>query len=124
MKKLLGLVLSLLLAAAMLTFASGQGEAAKSKTVSVGVSLLTRQHVFYNSIETALTAEAKAVGYEVIVKDANMDSNLQASQVQDFITQGVAAIILSPTSSAGIAPAVHLAKTHNIPVHDGYRRRE
>lgn len=86
------------------------------KQITVGVSLLTREHVFYNNIETALQKRADELGVKLIVQDASKDANKQLSQVQDFITQKVDAIILSPTNSAGSKSMVELANKANIPV--------
>ena len=84
--------------------------------VTIGVSLLTREHVYYSRIEDAVSDEARNLGFRVILKDASRDSSLQMSHVQDFITTGVDAIILSPTASAGIVPAIELAKSNDVPV--------
>lgn len=89
---------------------------AAPKKVVVGVSLLTREHVFYNNIEKSLINRAKQLGVKLIVQDASRDSNKQLSQVQDFITQKVNAIILCPTNSAGSKSMVELANKANIPV--------
>lgn len=89
---------------------------AAKKQVVVGVSLLTREHVFYNNIETALQKRANELGVKLIVQDASKDANKQLSQVQDFITQKVDAIILCPTNSAGSKSMVELANNANIPV--------
>jgi len=115
MRKHVCLALCVVVIVAFSLLGAGQKEKAE-EGVLVGVSLLTREHVFYNKIEEALVAEADALGFEVMIKDANRDSNLQMSQVQDFITQGVNAIILSPTSTAGIGPAIDLARKNGIPV--------
>jgi ribose transport system substrate-binding protein len=124
-----GKKLSLLLAAVMmvtsLTVLSGCGKSeqpaaqkadqgtAKKK---IGVSLLTKEHVFFNKIEEAIKAEAKAKGLDVIIMDGGQDSNKQMSQLQDFITQKVDAIALAPASSSGIEPGIALAKKANIPL--------
>jgi len=84
--------------------------------ITIGVSLLTREHVFYNNIEAALTQKAEELGVKLIVQDANSDANKQLSQVQDFITQKANAIILCPTNSAGSKSMVELAEKSNIPV--------
>lgn len=132
--KRFGKLLSIVLAAATLisTLAacSGPGTDASSaaastpastadgakKEITVGVSLLTREHVFYNNIETALTSKAKELGVKLVVQDANQDASKQLSQVQDFITQKVDAIILCPTNSAGSKSMVELAEKAKIPV--------
>lgn len=100
--------------AAASTPAAGTDTAKKELTI--GVSLLTRQHVFYNNIETALNEKAKELGVKLVVQDANQDASKQLSQVQDFITQKVDAIILCPTNSAGSKSMVELASKANIPV--------
>jgi ribose transport system substrate-binding protein len=88
--------------------------AAEKKTI--GLSLLTREHVYYNTLEEALLKRAEEFGYELIVQDSKQDSNLQTNQVQDFVTQKVDAIILCPVSSAGVGQAIKIAKDANIPV--------
>lgn len=88
----------------------------QKKQIVVGVCLLTREHVFYNNIEKALNDKAKELGVKLIVQDSQKDANKQLSQVQDFITQKVDAIILCPTNSAGSKSMVELANKANIPV--------
>ncbi|HEY8344773.1 MAG TPA: substrate-binding domain-containing protein [Bacillota bacterium] len=89
---------------------------AAPKKVVVGVSLLTREHVFYSSIEEALKEKADELGVKLIIQDAGRDSNKQFNQVQDFVTQKVDAIILCPTNSAGSKTMVQLANRAKIPV--------
>lgn len=95
---------------------SAESTASAEKKITVGVSLLTRQHVFYNSIESALESKAQELGVTVDIQDANQDASKQLSQVQDFITKKVDAIILCPTNSAGSKSMVELAEKANIPV--------
>lgn len=95
---------------------TGGDPAASGAQRKVGVSLLNKAHVFYNNIEAALTEKAAELNVELIVQDASGDANKQMSQVQDFITQKVDAIILSPTNSAGSKSMVELAAAENIPV--------
>ena len=90
--------------------------AASGETIRVGVSLLNKQHVFYNNIEAAMVAKAPELNVELIVQDASGDANKQLSQVQDFITQAVDAIVICPTNSAGSKSMVELATAANIPV--------
>lgn len=105
-------LLALLMAVGIGVYAAPKAK----KQVVVGVSLLTREHVFYNNIEKSLAEQAKKLGVKLIVQDAAMDANKQLSQVQDFITQKVDAIILCPTNSAGSKSMVELANKVNIPV--------
>ncbi len=89
---------------------------ASDHQIVIGVSLLTRQHVFYNLVETAMQAKADELGIKLIVMDGNQDSSLQYSQIQDFVTQGVDGIILAAASSAGSKSALEIADKAGIPV--------
>ena len=84
--------------------------------ITVGVSLLTREHVFYNRIEDAIQARAAELGIELIVEDAGFDPAAQFAQVENFINMGVDAIMLSPAASEGSSTMVELARDNDIPV--------
>jgi ribose transport system substrate-binding protein len=82
----------------------------------IGVSLLTREHQFYKDLETGLKESAEKNGYELIVQSGDMDLAKQQSQLENFIVQKVAAIVVCPADSKGIAPAIEKANAANIPV--------
>jgi ribose transport system substrate-binding protein len=91
------------------------------KTVSpagktIGVSLLTRGHVFYRDLEEGLKTEAAKNGYELIITSGEFDLGKQIAQIEDFVTRKVDAIILCPVDSRGVGPGVLTAKAANIPV--------
>ena len=60
--------------------------------------------------------QAAEYGWTLDVQDAAGDANKQLSQVQDFITKGVDAIVIAPTNSAGSKSMIELAEAQNIPV--------
>jgi len=91
-------------------------EVAPAEQIVVGFSMLTRTHTFYKLMEEGLLDEADKLGVELVAVDSNKDIATQLHQVQDFITQGVDAIILTPVDSAGIEPAIKLANDAEIPV--------
>lgn len=90
----------------------GGGSAGKR----IGVTLLTREHVFYKDLESGLKEAADKQGYQLIVTSGDMDLAKQQSQIENFIVQRVDAIILCPADSKGIGPAIELANRANIPV--------
>lgn len=99
------------------TICAGAAFAAKAPgDIVIGVSLLTREHVFYNLVEEAMNAKAAELGIKLIVMDGQQDSSVQYSQIQDFVTQGVDAVILAAASSAGSKAAIEIAQKQNIPV--------
>lgn len=82
----------------------------------IGVTLLTREHQFYKDLEAGLKEAADKNGFEVIVQSGDMDLAKQQSQLENFIVQKVAAIVVCPADSKGIAPAIEKANAANIPV--------
>lgn len=86
------------------------------KQFTVGVSLLTEEHPFYRELKAAFADECKVRGIKPIILSCNMDLPTQTSQVENFITQKVDAMVLCPAESAGIAGAVRKANDSKIPV--------
>lgn len=82
----------------------------------IGVTLLTREHQFYKDLEAGLKESAEKNGFELIVQSGDMDLAKQQSQIENFIVQKVAAIVVCPADSKGIAPAIDKANAANIPV--------
>src|SRR5918997_3396453 len=93
---------------------TGGGGAAGGKRI--GVTLLTREHVFYKDLEAGLREAAEKQGYQLIVTSGDMDLAKQQSQIENFIVQRVDAIILCPADSKGIGPAIEQANRAGIPV--------
>lgn len=82
----------------------------------IGVSLLTREDDFYRELEAGLKEEAAKNSFELIVQSGDKDLSRQQSQIDNFIVQKVDAIIVCPTDTKGIAPAIERANAANIPV--------
>jgi len=83
---------------------------------SIGVSLLDLQATFYQDMEQGMKAEAAKYGYTISFQDANHDQAKQTSQVEDFISRKVDAIVLSPADSKAVGPAIVEANNANVPV--------
>ena len=95
---------------------SGSGTSSSKKQMTVGVTLLTEEHPFYREMKSAFIEECKVRNLKPIVLSCNMDLPTQTSQVENFITQGVSAMVVCPAESAGIAGAVRKANDAKIPV--------
>jgi ribose transport system substrate-binding protein len=93
---------------------AGANGAAASKTI--GVSLLTREHDFYRTLEAGLQDAAAKHGYKLIITTGDFDLAKQQSEIDNFLVQKVDAIIVCPTDTKGIAPAIEKANAANIPV--------
>jgi len=97
------------------TAAASAAAAANSGKV-IGVSIQNREAQFYQDMESGMNSEAAKYGYTVKVVDASRDNSKQQSQVEDFISQKVAAIVLTPYDSQAIGSAIVEANNAGIPV--------
>ncbi len=94
-----------------------------SKTI--GVSIQDTEAQFYQQMQAGMQAEAKKFGYRLIVVDANRDNARQQSQVEDFISRHVDAILLTPFDSQAIGSAIAEAEwCENPGVHRGYCKHQ
>ena len=82
----------------------------------VGVTLLTEGHVFYQDLKRGMQQTADSLGVDLHIVAGEWDLARQTSQVQNFITQGMNAIVIAPVDSRGIVSAVEDANRANIPV--------
>jgi len=82
----------------------------------IGVSIQNREAQFYQDMESGMKQEAAKYGFTVTVVDAARDNAKQQSQVEDFISQKVAAIVLTPYDSQAIGSAIVEANKAGIPV--------
>lgn len=87
-----------------------------SPTKKIGVTLLTREDDFYRELEAGLQEAAKANNFQLLIQSGDKDLSRQQSQIDNFIVQKMDAIIVCPTDTRGIAPAIERANAANIPV--------
>lgn len=87
-----------------------------AEPLTIGASLLTQQHPFYVSLANAMKQAAAKGAVRLDIAIANQDLNKQISDVEDFISKHVNAIILSPVDSKGVKAAVLKAQKAAIPV--------
>ena len=83
---------------------------------TIGFSALSLKNPFFKIIGDSITAEAKLNGYDVIVSDADSDVSEQSKHIDNFIAQGVTAIVLNPADRVAIGPAIRKANDAGIPV--------
>jgi ribose transport system substrate-binding protein len=87
------------------------------KTIkTIGLTVQAISNPFFVAIQQGAQAEAKKIGAQVFLDDANHDIGTQSNQVDDFIQKHVDLILLNAVDSAGIAPAVKRAVQAGIPV--------
>lgn len=99
------------------TNASVEGNTEEGETVVVGFSGPAADHGWLGAINAAATAEAEQYGdIDFRVAEGTNDANLQISQVEQFINDGVDAIVLIPTDGAALTAVATKAMEAGIPV--------
>jgi ribose transport system substrate-binding protein len=105
-----------LIAAILATAVPSCSRPADTAGKTIGVTLLTRGHMFYRDLEEGLRAGADREKYRLIVTAAEFDLGKQTSQIEDFVARKVDAIIVCPVDSRGVGPAIRKANEAGIPV--------
>lgn len=85
-----------------------------SKTI--GVSLLTVQHKFYQDMRSGMEREAGKLGYKLHITSAEFDAARQSNQIDEFLVQKVNAIVVCPADSRSVGAGIVTANQAGIPV--------
>jgi len=116
----LPLLLAVLLAFGLAAGCGGKPQAdsttAAAAKTTIGVSLLTRTHPFYQDLERGLREAAAERGYELLVQAGEFDVARQKDQLETFLVKRVDAIVVSPCDSRSIGPSIAAANAAGIPV--------
>ena len=85
------------------------------KDVTIGVTFPILDE-FLQGVADAIEKEATALGAKVNIVAANEQTDTQLGQVENFISQGVGAIIVIPVDTDAAGPMTDAAKAANIPL--------
>ncbi|MER7711391.1 substrate-binding domain-containing protein [Streptomyces werraensis] len=91
----------------------GSSQAAKPK---IGLSLSTLNNPFFVQIRDGAEEEAKKLGVDLTVTDAQNDASQQANQLQNFTSGSLDAVVVNPVDSDAAGPSVRGANKADIPV--------
>ena len=87
-----------------------------ASTQKVGLSLSTLNNPFFVQIRAGAQAEAKKLGVDLTVTDAQNDASQQANQLENFASSGLGAIIVNPVDSDAMGPAARSVNKSGIPL--------
>ncbi|MDT0612850.1 ABC transporter permease/substrate-binding protein [Streptomyces lancefieldiae] len=86
------------------------------KTQKIGLSLSTLNNPFFVQIRAGAEEEAEKLGVDLTVTDAQNDASQQANQLQNFVSGGLASVVVNPVDSDAAGPSVRSANKADIPV--------
>lgn len=111
---------TLLILAAVLISACAAPQAAAPTAVptekSLGLVLSTLNNPFFVTLRDGAQKAADAAGTKLIIVDAQDDSAKMTAGIEDLITKRVSAILINPTDSDAVVPAIQKANDAGIPV--------
>ena len=119
-KRIGAIALAGLFSLSMLAGCSGGTDSAEGGSTDgkfeVGYVNLANTDVFCMSRIDALNAAVEGTDFNVSVSDGNNDPQKQVDFANSFLAKGVDALILVPSDSEAIVPAVTAANSANVPV--------
>ena len=80
----------------------------------IGFSGIDMENPYFLTLESAIKEEVDGKNCELIVKDPKTDPDMQASQIQEMIDEGINAIILSPVDWEKITPSLEALKEADV----------
>ena len=90
--------------------------ASTDEKITIGVSFATLQEEKWERDRANMEAKAEELGAELIVQSANGDEELQYSQCENMITQGVDALIVIAQDGSAASSIVETAHEAGVPV--------
>ncbi|MGO1642068.1 MAG: substrate-binding domain-containing protein [Lactobacillus amylovorus] len=117
LKFVVGLITAVLFLGVLTPFQSTSAQETKNpEDLTIGFTVSTLNNPAFVFLKDQIEEFGKESGSTIVVLDAQNDAATQANNVDDFIQQGVDAIIINPVDSAAITTSVEAANAAEIPV--------
>ena len=95
--------------------AGSEAPPAAGGAVTLGVAF-PNSDTFLSRVQDGMKDEAAAKGATITITDAKDDTAAQLSQVENFVSQKVSAIIVVPVDTSAAQPMADAAKAASIPI--------
>lgn len=93
-----------------------EAETASDEKITVGVNLYYKRDEYYADLDSTFKTYGAELGYDIVVTDADGDVPTQINQVEDFVNQGVDAILIAVADPEALIPPIQEAVDAGIPV--------
>ncbi|MGN1266967.1 MAG: substrate-binding domain-containing protein [Dorea sp.] len=82
----------------------------------VGFSVIDMENPYFIALEEAVKTTLDGEEYRLITKDPGTDAELQATQIQEMIDEGIDAILLTPVDWEKITPSLEALKKAGVKI--------
>lgn len=86
----------------------------KDGDLMIGISFQELNNPYFIAMKKAFEDAAKEIGAETIITDAGHDIAQQVNDIDDMIQRGIDILLINPTDSDGVEPAVIAAKKAGV----------
>src|SRR5438445_96625 len=93
-----------------------QAARAAAGPIKIGMTVPGLKFPFFVIMKNDAEKAAAKLGATIVFADAQNDSSKQAADVENFVAQGVQAILISPMTVDSLVPAIEAAVKAGIPV--------
>lgn len=107
---------ALSLAVVALALTAGSAQAQNEGEPTIGYAVMGYDHPLFQAMKSGAEQQAKKVGVQLQPVDGKFDVNLQNSQIEDFISKRVDALLVNPVTAKEAVPSLEKAKAAGIPV--------
>ena len=91
-------------------------EEAEEESYVIGFSAIDMENPYFITLESAAREALEAEGCQMITKDPGTDPDLQASQIQEMIDEGIDAILLTPVNWEKITPSLQALQEAGVKI--------
>ncbi|MCP3763711.1 D-ribose ABC transporter substrate-binding protein [Domibacillus sp. A3M-37] len=95
---------------------SGSQGSQDSEGIKIGLSMSTLNNPWFVTLKDSVVDTAEKNSGTVEVVDAQNDSAKQTNDIEDLLQKEIDVLLINPTDSAAISPAVQSANSAGIPV--------
>jgi ABC-type sugar transport system substrate-binding protein len=95
---------------------SGSDSGSPAKEITIGSMIWNTSVPFYSNFIKGQQETAAKLGVKLTIVDGKGDIGTEVAGVQQLISQGVSAILVTPSDAKGITPAIKKANEAGIPV--------
>lgn len=95
---------------------AGGAASGDSDSCTIGMTQINQTAIFFTQMNEGAQEAADELGCELTIANANNDSARQSSDIENFVAQGVDAIIVVAIDVNGVKPAIDAARGKDIPV--------
>ncbi|WP_353423461.1 sugar ABC transporter substrate-binding protein [Christensenella massiliensis] len=89
---------------------------ADGKTLKFGYVTSDMSHEWYQNIVKGAQQRAEELGIELVTADAAMDAGKEVTQLENMLTSGVDALLITPVDAKSLVTVINAAKEQGVPV--------